>query len=99
IGLRYAGHIDPFDGGPHFMAKTDEILLIRTLTRAEVVALPESDESQPWGIIAVERERTPRFAACGARFRLEGRQVGLPPAPRELLGLLPGESVWVQPVP
>src|SRR5262249_1929364 len=61
IGLRYAGHIDPFDGGPHFMAKTDEILLIRTLTRAEVVALPESDESQPWGIIAVERERTPRF--------------------------------------
>ena len=29
IGFRYAERVDPFDGGPHFIAPTDEITLIR----------------------------------------------------------------------
>ncbi len=29
IGFRYAERIDPFDGGPHFIARTDEITLVR----------------------------------------------------------------------
>ena len=39
IGFRYANRIDPFDGGPHFRAKTDEISLInrtRSLRVTEV---------------------------------------------------------------
>jgi len=40
IGFRYANRIDPFDGGPHFRAKTDDITLVtntRSLRVAEVV--------------------------------------------------------------
>ncbi len=29
IGFRYADRVDPFDGGPHFTAKTDEVSVIR----------------------------------------------------------------------
>ncbi|HVH45549.1 MAG TPA: arginine N-succinyltransferase, partial [Labilithrix sp.] len=28
IGFRYAERVDPFDGGPHFTAPTDEISLV-----------------------------------------------------------------------
>ncbi|HJZ83790.1 MAG TPA: arginine N-succinyltransferase [Polyangia bacterium] len=99
IGFVYAERIDPFDGGPHFIAKTDEVSLLSTIKRADVVATGELDEGRPWGIVAVERAEAPRFLACGTRFRLEGGQVGLPPLARETLGLAAGEPVWVQPTP
>jgi arginine N-succinyltransferase len=37
IGFRYADRIDPFDGGPHFTAPTDEITLVQRTRRARVV--------------------------------------------------------------
>src|SRR5262249_26496130 len=45
IGFRYAYRIDPFDGGPHFSAPTDEITLVGRTRRAKVarwVAAPAS---------------------------------------------------------
>jgi arginine N-succinyltransferase len=116
IGFQYAERIDPFDGGPHFTVKTEDISLLKLLVRAEVVAVGELDEGRPWGIAALEhspldqkggtatastsgRGRLPRFLACGTRYRLEGGQVGLPGTTRELLGLQPGDLVWIQPVP
>jgi arginine N-succinyltransferase len=36
IGFEYARRIDPFDGGPHFHAKTDEITLVGAVARALV---------------------------------------------------------------
>ena len=41
IGFTYAHRIDPFDGGPHFQARTDDITLVRD-TRAARVAVAES---------------------------------------------------------
>lgn len=29
VGFRYANRVDPFDGGPHFIAETDEVTLVR----------------------------------------------------------------------
>src|SRR5215471_6128924 len=40
IGFEYANRIDPFDGGPHFHARTDDITLVRQLGRARVAAGP-----------------------------------------------------------
>jgi arginine N-succinyltransferase len=36
IGFRYADRIDPFDGGPHFTAPTDEITLVQRTRRTRV---------------------------------------------------------------
>jgi len=42
IGFRYANRIDPFDGGPHFTAPTDEITLVARTRRARVAELVAS---------------------------------------------------------
>jgi arginine N-succinyltransferase len=98
IGFEYAERIDPFDGGPHFSVRTDDILLLKTLCRAEVVAVKSLDEGRPWGIAAAESEEVPRFSACGTRYRLEGGQVGLPEETRGALRVAPGDKVWIQPI-
>ncbi len=36
IGFRYAARVDPFDGGPHFLARTDDVALIRATRRVEL---------------------------------------------------------------
>ena len=98
IGFTYADQIDPFDGGPHFIAKTDDITLVKTTRSARVVALPAGEDVGPLaGLVSVERDRAPHFAATGSRFRLEGTDVGLPAATLKALGLQPGDSVGVLP--
>ncbi|HET6147210.1 MAG TPA: arginine N-succinyltransferase [Polyangia bacterium] len=45
IGFEYSRRIDPFDGGPHFHALTDEITLVGAVTHARVVA-PAVEQEQ-----------------------------------------------------
>ena len=60
--------------------------------------LPASDDDGPlMGLVSVERDRAPHFAATGSRFRFEGGDVGLPAATMKGLGLSPGDSVGVLP--
>src|SRR6185436_2787980 len=40
VGFDYAQRIDPFDGGPHFHARTDDITLVRAAAQARVAVLP-----------------------------------------------------------
>jgi arginine N-succinyltransferase len=70
IGFRYAERVDPFDGGPHFVARTDDVTLIRGARRVELAQAP--------GIELVDRvlvghriAEPPYFVAhaCQAVFR------------------------------
>ncbi|MDW8363895.1 MAG: arginine N-succinyltransferase [Myxococcales bacterium] len=36
IGFRYANRVDPFDGGPHFIAPTDEVVLVQRTVRRRI---------------------------------------------------------------
>jgi len=97
IGFHYVDRIDPFDGGPHFVARTDEITLVRETRRARVVKVAGADDGRPYGLVSVERDRPPHFAATGSRFRLEGTDVGLPESTLRLLDVKPGDEVGVLP--
>jgi len=98
IGFEYADRIDPFDGGPHFIAKTDDIALVKATRSARVVPLPAGEDTGPLsGLVSVERDRAPHFAAAGSRFRIEGTDVGLPAETMKLLELSTGDSVGVLP--
>src|SRR5689334_19826100 len=48
VGFRYAERIDPFDGGPHFVANSDEVTLI-TATRGATFAGSAPDLAQASG--------------------------------------------------
>lgn len=64
IGFEYSDQIDPFDGGPHFTAATDDITLVRDATTTALLATDDVGPDRPWAILATERNG---FRAVGAR--------------------------------
>jgi len=104
IGFEYAGRIDPFDGGPHFVAHTDDITLVQAARRARVRAVDElprpgagSGVEVGTGLISVEHDRAPHFRAVAGRFVVEGGEAALGPEVRSALGLEAGDEVGVMP--
>jgi arginine N-succinyltransferase len=101
IGFEYAQQIDPFDGGPHFIAETDRVTLVRDARPVEL-AVASSDGPERWAIVAVESpvgSSRPRLRVAGARVSgwtgAAGAVLGVS---AELLERLragaPGERVW-----
>jgi arginine N-succinyltransferase len=97
IGFEYAGQIDPFDGGPHFMADTDEITIVKDAHQAAITRVEDADGERPWAILAVERAgQKPAFRATGARvIPMEDGSVGVTEETRRRLGVEAGEMVWI----
>ena len=97
IGFEYAGQIDPFDGGPHFSARTDEITLVRDAREVVIRTASSADGERPWAVLAVELEgEVPKFRAIGARVSpLTGGEVGLLDEARRRLGVEDGQKVWL----
>ena len=105
IGFEYARQIDPFDGGPHFIARTDDITLVRDARPVELAARAEEAPSH-WGVVAVEasgpaaagKHGRPRFRAVGAQVTGQpasaGVPLGLAEADLALLEARPGGRAW-----
>ena len=94
IGFEYAQQIDPFDGGPHFVASTDQITLIRDAREVPVVA--RADGERRWAIIAAETVGArPQFRAIGERVTMVGDAVALDDNARQRLGVEVGQKVWL----
>src|SRR3954470_17153649 len=79
IGFDYAGQIDPFDGGPHFCAATDEITLIQSAAEVSVRTVDHADTERPWAVLAVQGGTVkPQFRAIGTRvIPMGGGEVGI----------------------
>ncbi|MBV9950270.1 MAG: arginine N-succinyltransferase [Myxococcales bacterium] len=96
IGFRYAERVDPFDGGPHFWAHTDEVALVARATRARVERLiPHGDAQAPRALVALDVAEPPFFRCVLSPFRLGG-DLGAGAAAH--LGLREGDEVWALPV-
>lgn len=99
IGFRYIDRVDPFDGGPHFVAPTDEIDLVRRAFRAEVHAGPVSAGAARH-LVARQRRGPPWFQAVPGGVwadPAEGR-VALPDDVARRLEVGPGDVVWLLPL-
>jgi arginine N-succinyltransferase len=98
IGFRYAERVDPFDGGPHFIARTDEVSLVKSARRVELAHSP--------GIELVDRALVghripgpPYFVAraCPAMFR-DARTLFVDEDTHTRLTGLGQGSTWTMPV-
>src|SRR6185503_515199 len=54
IGFRYAERVDPFDGGPHFTARMDEITLVADTRKTKAVRPITPTPEDKKALIAVE---------------------------------------------
>lgn len=93
IGFHYVERIDPFDGGPHFEAKTPEISLVRRFRTAKVH--PEDLEMEADDmLVAIERDAgRNRFRSVRCQARLDDKSAMLPRWARDALQVEPGDKV------
>ena len=95
IGFEYVDRVDPFDGGPHFAGKTDQITLIRDAGSRQVV-LGEPDSGR--ALVARSYSSSPWFKAVAVPVALGDECVTLDPAAARHLELEAGDSAWVLPL-
>ena len=95
IGFDYAGQIDPFDGGPHFTAKTDDITVVEHAKEVVAKTVDAADGERPWAILAVEAGERPQFRATGARVIPLDGAVGVTEDTQRRLGVADGQKVWI----
>ncbi|MBX3232958.1 MAG: arginine N-succinyltransferase [Labilithrix sp.] len=99
IGFRYAERVDPFDGGPHFTAPTDEITLVKATQHLNIrQLLPPGTRVGRRGLVAVEMKDPPWFRAVLSPLTSveDGAAVGGGEA--KTLGVQLGDEVWVLPL-
>lgn len=96
VGFRYADRIDPFDGGPHFTAETEQVTVIQRYRQAQVVA--REDGLSQRALVGVLADEAPYCRALSTRVSWT-EPLGLPEAVIQRLELAPGAFVHVVPVP
>lgn len=101
IGFRYANRIDPFDGGPHFHARTEEITLMSTVRRLRVEDVAPLPERVPAldGLVAVDLDEAPHFRAVRGRVALVAGHLVLPEPLAAALQVQAGSDVGFLPWP
>lgn len=98
VGFKYANRVDPFDGGPHFRAPTEEITLVRNTVRrtADVATNPLRHQH---ALVGRDVEGPPYFRAVLCPFALEPDVVRLDAGVMKHLDLQAGHPVYVLPLP
>jgi arginine N-succinyltransferase len=98
IGFHYCNRIDPFDGGPHFRAATDEILLVKRSRPLRVRVAP-GGVSGPKTLLAVNLKDPPYFrCVCVPALAGDNGFVEVEGSAAEFLGVSNDSEVWALPL-
>jgi arginine N-succinyltransferase len=99
VGFRYAWRVDPFDGGPHFTAATDEVALVQRSIETRVAKLLADHElPKTRALVALDLAEPPFFRCVSAPSRVTQAGVDLAKDAADALGIAEGTAVWVLPL-
>jgi arginine N-succinyltransferase len=98
VGFRYAERIDPFDGGPHFVAPAEEIAPVNETRRGKFAGVLDDAAPSSHGLIASEHGGAPFFRAVAGRFALTAEGLRLAAEAAEHLALVAGDDVTCLPL-
>jgi arginine N-succinyltransferase len=93
IGFHYLEEVDPFDGGPHYGAKVQDLLPIKHGLNLRVAEWKDSNFKQV-GLIGVDREG---YRSVQTPYEVRGDEVALPALTKKLLDIDNDEMVYVTP--
>ena len=101
IGFRHAERIDPFDGGPHFVAPTDDVSLVARARRVPITIGEVSSSKR--ALVAREHDGPPYFVVVASvisepRGARADAPVAIPPETAAHLGLDAGAEAWLLPL-
>ncbi|HEY6728519.1 MAG TPA: arginine N-succinyltransferase [Polyangiaceae bacterium] len=99
VGFRYADRIDPFDGGPHFVAETGEVTLVKCSRRVRLGGVLDTPEPDSSLLVGRDLEAAPYFrAAIATHTRCSAGELELPAAVLDQLGVSRGDEVFTLPL-
>jgi arginine N-succinyltransferase len=96
IGFIYADRVDPFDGGPHFIARTDDVSLVRGARELDV-QVAAAAAGQPC-LVARQSGQPPFFVAVLASCQVEAGELLVAPPVAEALGVQSSDRIWSLPL-
>jgi arginine N-succinyltransferase len=100
VGFRYAQRIDPFDGGPHFVAPTDEVSLVARTLRLRCKPEATAITGKKRGLLAKDLGVAPYLRAVVTDFELQpGGEVRVPAPVAAHLQAAPGDELICLPLP
>lgn len=98
VGFRYAERIDPFDGGPHFLATTDEVTLLRQARTARI-GRAAGVRPAARALVARDLPHAPFFRAVACDVQALGEtHVAVTSEVQAQLGLAEGDLAYVLPL-
>ncbi len=92
LGFAYEGVIDPFDGGPHLHANTDESPLVRATRRVELGKGAAPSACKGMSILSV-LDKEGEYLAIQTPLVDRGQAVSIPRSTMALLGVSQGDEV------
>ena len=97
VGFAFNGHLDPFDGGPHYAARTDDVVIVRHTRQGTAQTGTPGDDAPPTLVARVRADGAPRFRAVIAPVDARGRDVVLSADVMRALDAWDGAQVWIAP--
>lgn len=94
LGFGYRGIIDPFDGGPHLQAATDQIPLVRTTRTVRLGKAAPASACKGLAILSV-LDGEGEYTAIQTPLAHRGETVGIPKDAMQLLGAGEGDEVAI----
>jgi arginine N-succinyltransferase len=102
IGFEPLDRVDPFDGGPHFEARVDDVVPVRQTQKTTVEigderSITEAPGESAEGLVSYEPKKKSagrfRCVQCEFRFHDGGKRVEIPKEAAEILRVEDGEKV------
>lgn len=100
LGFAYRDHVDPFDGGPHLEAKTDDLLPVRETFTAPLGGEAAAEACKRHGIVSVLNDEIAEgeFRAVQTAYDIRDKgAIWLPRETIEALEVKPGAMIGATP--
>jgi arginine N-succinyltransferase len=97
LGFQYVSRIDPFDGGPHYEARLEDVTLVRAYRRARLDPRPLEGGGEELLVGLHRTEGRVRFRAVRTPARVEGELVRIPAKARDILQVARGDRLHLAP--